>query len=278
MKKFSLSLFFTLLFNLFVFGQYSFAYGSWKNSLSQIEKNDLTRDEKAEAILKKAVEKLGSEKYLQVKSTVGRGRFSVLRDGVIISFQSFVDIIVYPDKERTEFKQAGDKNVQTNTGETGWVFDGAAQTLGEQNKDQLENFKRSVRTSLDNLLRGHWRGKAILSYIGKREAGIGRRNDVVKLVFTDNFAVEFEFSADGLPAKAIYKRLNPDNEEVKEEDRYAQFIDVAGIKTPFIVDHFTNNVQISRVNYESIEFNKSVPDAIFAKPKNAKELKKDLKF
>jgi hypothetical protein len=236
-------------------------------------------DEKAEAVLKRAVGKLGGDEYLQVKSTVGRGRFSVLRDGVIISFQSFVDVIVYPDRERTEFKGAGTKTVQTNVGETGWVFDSAAQTLGEQSKNQIENFKRSARTSLDNLLRGAWRGKAVLSYAGKREAGIGKRNDVVKLVFPDGFTVEFEFSgADGLPTKAIYKRLNPDNEEVKEEDRYAQFVDVAGIKTPFIVDHFTNNVQISRVNYESIEFNKTISEAIFAKPNNVKELKKDLKF
>ena len=258
-----------------IFILFLFLFGSSDITLAQSNKTD----EKAEAVLKRAIEKLGGDKYLQVKSTVGRGRFSILRDGVIISFQSFVDVIVYPDRERTEFKGAGAKNVQTNTGETGWVFDGAAQTLGEQTKEQIENFKRSMRTSLDNLLRGAWRGKANLSYAGKREAGIGRRNDVVKLVFTDNFAVEFEFSAaDGLPSKAIYRRLNPDNEEVKEEDRYAQFIDIAGIKTPFIIDHFTNNVQISRVNYESIEFNKAISDAIFAKPNNVKELKKDLKF
>lgn len=261
MKKILLSYLFVLCFCIFGFAQAN------------------KPDEKAETVLKRAVEKLGGEKYLQAKSIVGRGRFSILREGVIISFQSFLDIIVYPDNERTEFKQAGTKTVQTNTGETGWVFDGEAQNLKEQTKEQIENFRRSVRTSLDNLLRGHWRGKAALSYVGKREAGIGRRNDVVKLVFADNFAVEFEFSAtDGLPSKAIYKRLNPDNEEVREEDRYAQFIDVQGVKTPFIVDHFTNNVQTSRINYESVEYNKSIPDSIFKKPSSAKELKKDLKF
>ena len=42
-------------------------------------------DEKAEAVLKRAVEKLGGEKYLQVKSIVGRGKFSLLRDNTAIS-------------------------------------------------------------------------------------------------------------------------------------------------------------------------------------------------
>ncbi len=113
----------------------------------------------------------------------------------------------------------------------------------------------------------------------QREATLGKRNDVVKLTYKDGLVVEFEFAADdGVPQKAVYKRLNADNEEIKEEDRYAQFLDFNGIKSPFIIDRFTNGVQSSRINYESIEFNKSVPDSIFAKPANPKELKKDLKL
>jgi hypothetical protein len=170
------------------------------------------------------------------------------------------------------------KTVQTNNGETGWIFDGAAETINVQNKDQIEGFKRSIRVSIDNLLRGYWRGKASLSYLGKRPASLGKRSEVVKLVFEDGFAVEFEFSDEYLPIKAIYKRMSTDNEEIKEEDRYAQFVDVQGIKTPLIVDHFTNNLHTSRVNYETVEFNKAVPDSIFTKPNSPKELKKDLKL
>jgi hypothetical protein len=90
--------------------------------------------------------------------------------------------------------------------------------------------------------------------------------------------VEFEFSDDGLPAKAIYKRLNADNTEVVEEDRYAQFVDIGGVKTPFIIDRYTNGTQNSRINYESVEFNRPVSDSVFAKPNNPRELKKDLKL
>jgi len=237
------------------------------------------QDEKAEVVIKRAVEKLGGEKYLQAKSQIGRGKFSVLRDGALLSFQTFVDVIVFPDKERTEFKSGGSKTVQTNAGETGWIFDGEAQIINIQTKEQTENFKRGIRTSLDNVLRGVWRKEnAALSYVGKRQASLGKRNDVVKLTYADGFTVEFEFSAEGVPMKSIYKRRNPDNEEVIEEDRYAQFVDVQGIKTPFIVDHFSNNQQTSRINYESVEFNKTVPNSIFAKPSSTKELKKDLKF
>lgn len=236
------------------------------------------QDAQAEAVLQKAIRNLGGEKYLGVKSQIGRGRFSVLRDGQVVSFQTFVDVIVFPDKERTEFKSRGVKTVQTNTGDTGWVYDGEVDRIKDQTDVQVANFKRGMRTSLDNLLRGHWRGSATLSYAGRRPATLGKRNDVIKLVYEDGLAVEFEFAADdGLPVKAIYKRGEGDD-EVTEEDRYAQFIEIQGIRTPFIIDRFSSGKPASRINYESVEFNRSVPDSIFDKPANLKDAKKDLKL
>lgn len=235
--------------------------------------------DQAEAVLQKAVQNLGGEKYLKVTSQVGRGRFSLMKEGVVVSFQSFVDVIVFPDKERTEFKGGGVKSVQTNVGSTGWTFDGDAEVVKNQDQKQIDNFKRGIRTSLDNLLRGQWRNQAKLNYVGKRQATLGKRNDVVKLTYDDGLTVEFEFAADtGLPMKALYGRTTADGEDIKEEDRYAQFVDVGGIRSPFIIDRFTNGTQTSRINYESMEYNRSIPDSIFAKPSNPKDLKKDLKL
>lgn len=236
-------------------------------------------DAQAEAILKKAIQTLGGEKYVSVKSQIGRGRFSVIRDGAIVSFQTFLDVIVFPDKERTEFKSDGVRSVQTNTGASGWVYDGDQELIKIQGEKQIENFRRGMRTSLDNLLRGQWRNDATLTYVGKRPATLGKRNDVVRLTYKDGLVVEFEFAADdGLPQKSIYKRLNADNEEVKEEDRYAQFVETDGIKAPYIIDHVINGVPTSRINYETIEYNRPISDSIFAKPSSPKELKKSIKF
>lgn len=237
-----------------------------------------TRDEKAEAILKKAVQTMGGDNYLKVKSLVGRGKFSLVREGMTGSFQSFLDVIVYPDKERTELKEFGRKNVQSNFGGAGWVFDAQTQIISEQSETQVDDFKRGMNVNLDNFLRGAWRGKAALSYVGRREASLGKRNDVLKLTYPDGFAVEFEFSDDGMPVKAVYKRKNPEGEDSKEEDRYAQFVDIGGVKAPFIIDHFSGGKHTSRINYETIEFNKTVPDSIFTKPSSVKDLKKDLKL
>ena len=102
---------------------------------------------------------------------------------------------------------------------------------------------------------------------------------MVKLAYKDGLNVEFEFSADdGMPQKAIYKTTNADGEETTEEDRYAQFVDVNGVRTPYIIDRFTNGKPSSRINYESVEFNRQIPESVFVKPANAKEAKKDLKL
>jgi hypothetical protein len=248
------------------------------SSLVHIASAQAKSDEHAAAIVAKAVQFVGGDRYLQVKSQYGRGKFSTIRDGSVASFQSFTDVIVFPDKERTEFKSGMSKTIQTNSGSTGWFFDLETGAIKDQSAAQVANFTRGLRTSLDNLLRGYWKGQGELSYVGRRPGTLGKRNDVIRLTYSDGFAIEFEFADDGTPVKAIYKQTKADGEETTEEDRYAQFLDIDGIKTPFIVDRYTNGAQSSRINYDTVEFNKSIPDSVFAKPSNPKDLKKDLKM
>ena len=229
-------------------------------------------------IIDRAVSRLGGDRYLKVATQVGRGRFSSMKEGAVVRSQTFIDVIVYPDKERTEFKGGGTKFVQTNSGSNGWVYDGDQELIKIQNETQVENFQRGMRVSLDTLLRGAWRGKGEISYVGKRPSTLGKRNEVVRLKYEDGLTIEFEFADDGTPMKASYKRTNSEGEEVTEEDRYAQWVDLSGIRTPLIIDRFTNGKPTSRINYESVEYNVRVPDSIFDKPANPKELKKDLKL
>ncbi len=253
--------------------QYQFGWSFSKTDFV-FAKNFLA-DEKSEAIVQKAIQRLGGERYLNVKTMTARGNLTSLKEGESGVPSSFVDYIIYPDKERTEFKTEGGKNIQANFGNAGWIADGAARTIKDQTPEQVAEFKNSLRTGLDNFLRGGWRQEkdAKLEYVGKREAGLGKRNEVVRLTYADGLAVEFEFAAaDGTPAKIIYKRQNS-GEEIKEEDHFAQFVEIGGVYAPYIIDHFRNGKQTSRVNYESIEFNTAVSDALLTKPKDAKKLK-----
>ena len=237
-------------------------------------------DDKAEQIVQKAIEAVGGQTYLNVTTVVGRGFFTEYRDGVSLVPLRFIDYIAYPDRERTEFSGGGNRIIQTNYQDEGWLFDAAAKTLKDQTPKQVEDFRTGMRTSMENLLRGWWRKQgATLSYVGRREASLGRRNETVRLTYPDGFWIEYEFAAtEGSPAKVIYKRKqkNPDTEEMEEtteEDRLFKPISISGVMAPFVIDHFRNGMQTHRINYESIEFNRPLADSLFAKPANIKAIK-----
>jgi hypothetical protein len=232
-------------------------------------------EEKAEQIIRRATEVIGGSAYLNVRSSIGRGLFTQYKDGQAGLPNTFVDYVVFPDKDRTEFRSSSGRIVQTNAGDMGWIYDGAAKTLKDMSKAQIEDFKLAVRSSIDYLLRGFWRKDgAKLSYAGRREAGLARRNEVVRLTYTDGYTVDFEFGAkDSLPMKVLYKRKNADGEETAEEDRLAQHVKIDGATVPFIIDHYIAGAQTSRINYQSIEFNVAIADTLFARPSSVKAVK-----
>ncbi|HKR59574.1 MAG TPA: hypothetical protein VJS64_07555 [Pyrinomonadaceae bacterium] len=239
-----------------------------------------SNDNKAETIITSAIAAVGGNAYLNVRTVVGRGFYTTYQDGASLVPTRFLDYIAFPDKERTEFTSQGIRVINTNSGTTGWLYDGATKSLHDLNPAQIDDFKRAMRTSVENLLRGWWRKEtAVLSYAGRREAGLAKRNETVRVTYPDGFWVEFEFGArDFLPAKVIFKRTrnkadSDETEEITEEDVLARPITNDGVTAPFVIDHFVNGKQTSRINYESIEYNRPLPDTLFAKPANAKSVK-----
>ena len=237
-------------------------------------------DEKSQQIIDHAVEVLGGQKYLGVQTVIGKGFYTTFKDGMSQLPARFLDYISYPDSERTEFTGAGIKTIQTNSGNTGWTFDGAVKKISDQSPAQVADFKQAIKTSLEYLLKGYWKkegGK--ITYVGRREAGLARRNETIRLTYPDGWWIEYEFGAkDYLPAKIIYKRQRKDMDsgdmvEVTEEDQLLKFITIDGVTAPWVVDHFVNGKQTSRINYESVQYNQRFAENIFTKPTDLKAIK-----
>ncbi|MDQ1613369.1 MAG: hypothetical protein QOG00_3300 [Pyrinomonadaceae bacterium] len=232
-------------------------------------------DEKAEQIVRRAVEAQGGGAYLGVKTIIGRGYFSQFDKGIFLPPLSFVDYLVFPDRERTEFRGSRGRTIQTNAGDGGWLFESSTRSIVDLKPEQVADFRLAMRTSTDNLLRGWWRKDgARLTYLGRREAGLAKRNEAVRVTYRDGFWVDYEIGAkDFLPAKTFFKRKNAEGEEVDEEDRFASYKTINGLTVPFVIDHYRAGAQSSRINYDSVEFNTAVPDTLFAKPANIKAIK-----
>jgi hypothetical protein len=232
-------------------------------------------DEKAEQIVQRAIEAQGGSAYLGVRTIIGRGYYSQFDKGFSLPPQTFVDYLVFPDRERTEFRGARGRAIQTNDGDRGWLFESSTRSLTDMKPEQVADFRLAMRTSTDNLLRGWWRKEgARLTYLGRREAGLAKRNEAVRVTYPDGFTVDYEIGAkDWLPAKTLYKRKNAEGEEVAEEDRFASYKTINGLTVPFIIDHYRAGEQSSRINYDSVEFNASIPDTLFAKPASIKAIK-----
>src|SRR5919199_2253617 len=91
---------------------------------------------------------LGGAAYLGVKTVVSRGHYTPFKDGVATLPTAFTDYLVLPDRERTEFRGAGVKSVQTNTGDAGWVADLAAKKILDLRPEQVRDFHTSLRASV----------------------------------------------------------------------------------------------------------------------------------
>src|ERR1044072_4327666 len=151
-------------------------------------------DENAQQSIDRAITTLGGPKYLGVQTAIGKGFFTSFKDGMSQLPARFLDYIQYPDHERTEFIGGGIRTIQTNTGDTGWIYDGGPKKISDQTKEQVDEFKRSIHTSLEYLLRGYWKqdgGK--ITYVGRREAGLAKRNETIRLTLPDGYAIEYEF-------------------------------------------------------------------------------------
>src|ERR1044072_5041828 len=237
-------------------------------------------DDKSQEVINHAIEVLGGEKYLNVQTVIGKGFYTTFKDGLSQIPARFTDYIAYPDRERTEFVIAGIRTIQTNAGDTGWTFDGALKKISDQSPAQVEDFKRSMKTGLEYLRRGWWKkdgGK--ITYAGRREAGLAKRNETIRVTYPDGYWVEYEFGAkDNLPSKIIYKRQRKDPDsgdmvETNEEDQLLKFIEIDGVTSAWVVDHYINGKQTSRINYESGQYNQKLADDLFTKPANIKAIK-----
>jgi hypothetical protein len=236
--------------------------------------DDPANVEKGKRLLQQTIEARGGAAFLSFNSMESTGQWTPFEQGVSSIPIRFEDYIIYPDKERTEFGKGKkkDRKISVNVGATGWVYDGEAETLKDQNEKQIQGFHESRETDVDMVLRAAVQNKeAVVRFYGREETQPGERADVIMIQLKRTFYVMLD-PATKLPRTMTYEKAE-EKGTARYEYRFHQYVPYDGVKFPNIVDLYRDGIQISRVNYQTIKLNGAIPDTLFAKPANAKAIK-----
>lgn len=239
-----------------------------------IQEQDENDPARAAAVVSAAIAARGGDAYLKIRTVESRGQFTPFDKGVSGDPMSFVDYIAYPGRERTEFGKGDDKFVQSNSEAANWVYEAKQKMIRDQKEEQIKQFQQSTRFDLDNLLRAaaHQSGVKVV-YVGRREAWRNTFSEAVRLDFADGGSATLHFDPRSkLPLMIEYKSVGEEG-TINNEVRYYRWVEFGGVQFPTFQDFYRNGKQSARVSFDTVSFNVNLPDKLFAKPSNIKEVK-----
>jgi hypothetical protein len=242
----------------------------------KVNPKDPNNIRRGQELIKQAIEARGGARYLSFRSLMATGQYTRYEKGLSQIPIQFLDIIVYPDKERVEFGKGKKKNkrIQVNVGKTGWLYDGDAETLKDQTDKQVQTHVEGLEFDLDRLLRVRWKEDGVeVGYAGREETRPGERADVVAVELQSDRIIHLLLDQKThLPMSLVYEKPG-DEGLVKHEVKYYQYVSYDGALFPNIIDFYRNGIQESRVNYQSVSLDPELDEDTFTKPESAKKIK-----
>ena len=229
---------------------------------------------KAAALIREAVKARGGDAYLKFRTVASRGQYTPFDKGLSGNPMTFVDYIAYPGRERTDFGKGDNKFIQSNSESANWVYDGKQKMIREQTQEQIKQFQQGARYDLDNLLRvASSQAGVKLVYLGRREPWRNQFSEAVRLDFTDGGAATLHFDTrTKLPLSTEYKQVTEEG-TANNESRYYRWVEFDGVLFPTLVDSYRDGKQSARISFDSVSITEGIPDKLFAKPANIKEVK-----
>lgn len=245
-------------------------------SAQKADPKDPKNAELGAQLIKQIIEARGGERYLNFKTLLSNGQFTPFDQGVSTVPTPFTYWLVPFDKERVDFGKGKkkDRRIQVNVGQTGWVYDGDAETLKDQTEQQLKSHVEDSQFDIDRILRLGWKAEGVsVRFAGREELRPGERADVVLIQMKPDVPVYLWLDRNThLPLSITYEKSEAGG-LVKSEYRFFQWVSYEGVKFPNIVDFYRDGLQQNRVNYSSVKLDVPITDDVFAKPASVKAIK-----
>lgn len=229
---------------------------------------------KAAALVHAAIVARGGNAYLKINTVVSRGQYTPYEKAVSGDPVTFVDYVVYPGRERTEFDKGDNKFIQANSEIGNWVYDAKQKMIRDQKDEQIKQYQQSARYDLDALLRAASKQTGVkLVYLGRREAWRNTFSEAVRVDFSDGGTATLHFDPRSkLPLMIEYKTVG-ETGTANNEVRFYRWIDFGGIQFPTFQDFYRDAKQTARVSFDTVNFNESIPEKMWPKPLSIKEVK-----
>lgn len=240
----------------------------------QAQEQDESDPAKAAALIRESAAARGGEVYLKIRTVMSRGQYTPFDKGASGDPVAFVDYVAYPARERTEFDKGDTKFIQANSEIANWVYDAKQKMIRDQKEDQVKQFQQSSRYDLDNLVKTASKAPEVkIVYLGRREAWRNTFSEAVRVEFPDQGSAILHLDPRSkLPLMLEYRTVGEEG-TINNQVRYYRWVDFSGVKFPTIQDFYREGKQSARVSFDSVSIDVSLPDKLFVKPSNIKEVK-----
>jgi hypothetical protein len=230
---------------------------------SSAPQNDEANARKARTLIDQAIQALGGQAYLNVRTVQQQGRtYSFYHGRPTSNGVLFWRFTEYPDKERIEVTK--ERDVATVfTGDKAYEITYKGPHPIE--KKDLDDYLRRRKFSLETMLRVWFNDPAVaLFYDGQALAG-NLPAEQVTLINSKDEAVSLFFALDThLPIKKRYVWRDPvDKERNTEEEIYDNYRPIQGVMTAYGFTRYYNGDMQNERFVNSVSYNENLNPAMF---------------
>jgi hypothetical protein len=228
-----------------------------------LDKQAQADDQKARGIVQKAIEALGGQLYLTVRSRETQGRSYGFHHGRPTSagvlFWSFAE---FPDKERAEFTKERDV-ARVYAGAKAWeiTYKGAKPL----DPKDLEDYLRLRRYSLETILRTWVNDPGVIFLYQGNAIAAQHEAYRITVINAKDESVDLFFDTEShLPVKKSFEWRDPvDRQKNVEEEIYENYRDAGGVMVPYNTTRYFNGDMAAERFLNAASINGTLDETMF---------------
>jgi hypothetical protein len=228
--------------------------------------------QQAEELIRKTIEAMGGEKFLNWQDYIANGRFYAIK-GSQKSWTKFWEEYKWRGKYRINYGEeegaiAEVYNLELNKG---WDYEFGK--VKDKKDEDVRRFEISERRDPRYLFRDGWKKDGMkVFYLGPDNFDTIEPMVALEFLDAENLSVTVVYhEGNNLPFKIFYKERNESGIMQEKVQLFFRWFNIQGIYTPMRVEFYTNDQRSGLLEYSEIQYNVGVPESVFQKPQPQKK-------